>query len=200
MNMKLFLQTLSDERLQAVFSGLSRKGHTAVVFGGAIRDTLLLNKIPDDFDVVVRGISNTELEEVLNYELTGFDYELTKNSFGGLKYCFKDKLELDIWSFEESWPKKHFWWVRTLDDLPKTSILNSEAVIYYQESGFFTTGEMEYSSFNRCLEEKIIELNNENNLKDRIFSHIKKYAPIFDKNGYQFGNRIKKWVWSYYAS
>jgi hypothetical protein len=97
---------------------------TAVIFGGVLRDLTLFgaSEIPRDVDVVVKGATSGELEEVFG------DLVYERNRFGGLRLRPTGWL-IDIWLLKDTWAfREHIKAPVSFESLVETTFLNVEAV------------------------------------------------------------------------
>lgn len=95
----------------------------SVVFGGVLRDLSILgpSELPRDVDVVVSGVSPSDLEEAFK------DIVQEKNRFGGLRLRAGGWL-IDIWSLHDTWAFREGYIAEvSFDSLVKTTFLNVEA-------------------------------------------------------------------------
>ncbi|WP_065357252.1 hypothetical protein [Kluyvera georgiana] len=111
----------------ALINALSQHAHL-YVFGGLIRDISLYtaHQFRSDIDLVFAG-SKEHLQKVL------YDYGLQKvikNKFGGFRV--KDfTVDIDIWSFEETWAFKHHFIIqKDIESLLNTTLMTWDSVLY----------------------------------------------------------------------
>jgi hypothetical protein len=110
-----------------VLQDLKQTDVRAVLFGGTLR-SLLVSRLfegrfgrPRDIDVVVLGVSLSELERRFN----GITARHTR--FGGLKLQ-NGYWHFDIWPLEETWAFRRDKTVARFEDLPSTTTFNLEAI------------------------------------------------------------------------
>lgn len=205
---QLLNRVLSHPCLIEVFEKLSREGFTPAVFGGAIRDTILLSEEPKDIDVVVAGgISIAHLESIV--ESTAW-MEKTKTSYDTPRFRFAQPFwQLDIFPLEKVWAVEQGF-AASLQQLPSTTIFNTEAVLYLPIEKWFLTGnEWDLTSgrgcdsFNVALEERVIEFNSSRlppktqlYLKDLVAKRSRKF---FDA-GFKPGPKLRDYIYANYYS
>lgn len=125
------------ENETALINALSEKARL-YVFGGLIRDISLYSAyhFSSDIDLVFEG-SKKQLYEVLsNYGLK----DVHENKFGGFRV--KDfSVDIDIWSFEETWAFKHqFISPKNVESLLYTTLMSWDSVLYdIQNNQIITT-------------------------------------------------------------
>jgi hypothetical protein len=136
----------------SILKDWEQRGWSPVLFGGTIRDLVVLGlkQYPRDIDIV---LNNVTIEQVRK-EFRGQDYKL--NRFGGMH------LNIARWSFDV-WPLEKTW-AFTVDhslapvteNLPKTTFLDVEAVAATFDSAFRLKKIYSYGFFeaiaNRCID------------------------------------------------
>ncbi|HWA28909.1 MAG TPA: hypothetical protein VG734_24875 [Lacunisphaera sp.] len=161
---------------------------TAYLFGGTVRDLLLLNATqpPRDLDIVVDDSSFEFFLNELPLE------KISRNRFGGLKCNFKT-LEIDVWPLRKTWAfEKGYRQEFTFGALPTTTFLNLDAIVAeisppkgrprrIYESGFFVG-----------VIEKKIDCNLE--LTEYPELNIVRGFVLSQRTGYHFSNRFCRFL------
>src|ERR1700752_117869 len=120
-----FLRAGSRSEIRDLFVRWQQEGWDAFLFGGILRDLMILgvDDEPRDIDVVVANRSTEELRKSLSPHI------VRETRFGGLHVWIANR-HFDIWSLEQTWGLRHF------QDLPqapvvlaKTTFLNVEAIV-----------------------------------------------------------------------
>ncbi|SRR6266403_619007 len=109
--------------LRASLRRITDNEWNAVIFGGVLRDLVLLgnSEVPRDVDVVV-DVTKTDLETVF------VDLIHETNRFGGLRLRPKGWM-IDIWALRDTWAlREHLIGPITFDGLVQSTFLNVEAV------------------------------------------------------------------------
>jgi len=145
----------------AILSALSdweKKDWRPFLFGGLLRDILILGRKhdPRDIDVVITNGSSEELAEALH------PYIRRRTRFGGFQ------LELSRWHFD-IWPLHKTWafvqnkqLTPSPENLPKTTFLNVEAVaVSLGEKG--EVGDILQSGFFEAVHTRMLDINLEEN-------------------------------------
>lgn len=156
------LRAFLDDRgphhaILSALSDLRKKDWRPILFGGLLRDILILGLKhgPRDIDVVVNG-SSEELAEVLH------PYIRRRTRFGGFQ------LELSRWHFDV-WPLHKTWafvqnkqLAPSPENLPKTTFLNVEAIaVSLHENG--AVSDIFESGFFDAVRSRTLDINFEEN-------------------------------------
>jgi len=108
----------------SVLKTWQRRGWGPILFGGVVRDLVVLGRrhFPRDVDVV---LANVRIEELIE-DLVPHEYRL--NRFGGL-HAIVNRWSFDVWPLERTWAFTHDPnLMSSAENLPKTTFLNIEAV------------------------------------------------------------------------
>jgi len=100
-----------------------------LAFGGVPRDLLFFEKPTRDLDLVVTGLTNDSLAKIFSRIL------IRRTRFGGLQCLLKRKRFLDIWSLEETWAFKKRILSPTIENLPLSVFLTTDAVVVDLKTG-----------------------------------------------------------------
>lgn len=128
------------------------------IFGGTIRDiaTYGAKAVPRDLDLVVDGIDTQTLAETLS------DLSPEINRFGGLSV---DRgVRIDIWPLHETWAlKQDDNFTPNIENLPKTTFLNVEAVAIRVDTTRGHAREIHENGFLDALNRQVLDVNYEPN-------------------------------------
>jgi hypothetical protein len=145
--------------LRGTLRRITDNSWNAVIFGGVLRDLMLLDsaELPRDVDIVVEGVETSELERVFA------DLIQDRNRFGGLRLRAKGWL-IDIWTLKSTWAfRERLKESISFDNLVQTTFLNVEAVAAElpiqpgRPRPFYSAG------FFEATERKVLDINFEPN-------------------------------------
>lgn len=156
--LRLFLKEPSQHGVLLALSEWKQKGWQPYLFGGLLRDILILGRRqrPRDIDVVITG------GESEDFAAGVLPYIRHRNRFGGFRLELS-KWQMDVWSLEKTWAFQHF---RNLDprpqNLPRTTFLNVEAIAVSIEEGA-EPGKIYEHNFFHAISVRTIDINFEDN-------------------------------------
>jgi hypothetical protein len=110
--------------LRLTMERISESGWEAVIFGGVLRDLLILGnaQVPRDVDIVVNVEDPSQLESAVG------DLIQSRTRFGGFRLRPKGWL-IDVWTLRDTWAlRQNFSKDCTFAGLVQTTFLNVEAV------------------------------------------------------------------------
>jgi hypothetical protein len=142
----------------AVLKGWERNGMAPILFGGVLRDLVVLGRrhYPRDVDVVLgRGTT----QDILN-DFSEHQYRL--NRFGGVHLSL-NRWAFDVWPLERTWAFTHdSSLVPTASNLPKTTFLDVEAIAV-TFNGPDRIGQITSYGFFEAIEKRSIGINYRHN-------------------------------------
>ena len=142
----------------AVLRDWEKRGMGPILFGGVVRDLVVLGRkhYPRDVDVVLQ---HGTMENVVN---DFKEYQYRFNRFGGIHLSI-NRWAFDVWSLEKTWA---FTQDRTIDpssdNLPKTTFLDVEAIAV-TFNGPDRIGRIISNGFFEAVEKRCIGINFRNN-------------------------------------
>jgi hypothetical protein len=158
-----FGQMLTHDQAEAgsllpFFAAIRSKGWNAAVFGGAIRDIVVPDKMvrPRDVDVVVDVPDEDSLFDTFK------QYVKRRTRFGGLHIIYGG-WPIDIWPLHRTWSFQHSSLSPTFENLPKTTFLNVEAIAVEVWPSDLKHRRVFEEKFFDSISQRVLEINNEVN-------------------------------------
>lgn len=159
------------------------------VFSGVIRNYLLGEPVSRDIDFVVRDLSSVQISNEIVER-----YNVTKNSYGGLKISINN-LNIDVWDIENTWSLlKNNSLKATPHTLIKTAFFNFSAVVYDVARRSFIFD----NEFLKFYKDREIDVVNGRNPNDALCIANTLYYAII--TGYPIKYRLCKWIVKHYSS
>jgi hypothetical protein len=172
------------------FAAIRTKGWNAAVFGGAIRDIAVSDKMvrPRDIDVVV----DVPDEELL------FDtfrqYVKRRTRFGGLHINYGG-WPIDIWPLHRTWSFQHSSLSPTFENLPKTTFLNIEAIAVEIWPSALKQRRVFEEKFFDSISQRVLEINNEVNPFPEL--SVVRALVIASRINFAIGSNLCRYIQTY---
>lgn len=165
------------------------------LLGGTLRDLVYNETPPRDIDFVFFG--------TLDRILTNLELQFSKNSFGGYKIWFGNKLIVDIWEASENWAFKTNLFSKSVENLHHGCFFNYDSLAmslhtdYYEDSHFqqfkkeqkldFISHDNEYITSNPTPAlnvVKALQIREKHNIKfsDEVHDYIHDFKQQYDKS------------------
>jgi hypothetical protein len=154
----LACQAPHRQPLRPLLEEICRRGRSAYLFGGTLRDLMLYGPSADprDLDIVV-GEMTPDLDSYLEPHLT------KRTRFGGLQVSC-GHWDLDIWALSQTWAfRQGHIAPDTFDDLPRTTFLNVQAVAVEAGDPCGRPRRVIEHGFFRSIVERTLDVNFEEN-------------------------------------
>lgn len=143
-------------QLGELVRSLDRGGCTAFLFGGVLRDLLTMpSGLPRDIDIVANCASNDGLASILASS------PIRRTRFGGLR--IQGEIPFDVWAMPETWAFKQGLFVPSMENLPRTTFLNVEAIAAEVDPPPGRKRKIFSSGFFEALSSEMVEVNCEIN-------------------------------------
>jgi hypothetical protein len=165
-------------------------GLPAVIFGGALRDLMLVGPTaePRDVDIVVDGASTQELEKIYS------DLMVRRTRFGGLHLNAKGWM-IDVWPLSETWAfREHRAGNRDFEALPRTTFLNIEGITIDLKAQK-KPRRVHSSGFFEAVRNEVLDIN----LEENPFPELALIRTLItaSKLHYSLSTRLAKYVLHY---
>lgn len=186
-NLTQFLDktTVHARSLRRFLLGLAGRGSSVCVFGGTLRDLSMYgaNASPRDIDVVVTKLG--DLAPVLQRGVW------RQTRFGGLEIQ-TDGWELDLWEISQTWAFKNSAIAEEVENLPKTTFLNTQAVVAEIPLLPWVRPRIYSHGFFEAIEARTVEVNFEPNPFPQLC--ILAALTTASRLGFGLGKRILRYV------
>ena len=156
-----------------------KKDYRFAVFGGFVRDLHLQGPgvVPRDIDIVVEGPTTSELSALL----ADMDAPTSLNLYGGLRTTLAGT-RFDIWPVEVTWAFREGLVSQSLENLPRTTFHNLDALAAVSSGSGFNLVEHGYleAVHNRILRINLREHPRPITVVAKTFSLVQRYGFALD--------------------